>query len=98
MQTLLTIVSWYQTHQEKHNTVKRWMGQSFTHVEKRQRKISFSNGRRCPMANGPLPAAYTEQFTCRHSSHPPVEGLHVASSPRGQIQQRASLGAYDTHT
>lgn len=42
-QILLAIVSWFQSHQGKHNLVKHWMKQHFTYTDKRQVKISFNN-------------------------------------------------------
>lgn len=66
------------------------MEQCFTHLKKRQNKISFSTGRQSPthfpIASGFLSAVNTEQMACMHPSCTPEWG--TLSLPfRGQVQQ-----------
>lgn len=42
--TRLATAFWYWSHQGKHNTVKYYMEQCFTHIEKRQSKVSYVVG------------------------------------------------------
>ena len=51
--TLLLTASRYQSCQGKCNTVRPWIEQCFTHIEKRQSKISFSSGHWSPWQEGP---------------------------------------------
>lgn len=51
-QTLLPITYWYQSHQGKHNAVKHWMEQYFTHIERKQSKIRSNLGAGPPGPTG----------------------------------------------
>lgn len=65
---LLPTVSDYQNCQGKHNTVKQWMEQYFTHTEKRQRKISSNSACWSPVAIGSFLAADSEPLACMQPS------------------------------
>lgn len=89
VQKLLSIASWYQSHQRKCNTVKHWI-ECFTYIEKKKSKVIFNTGCKSPMASESLSVANVGKFTQMHhlvpqwKEHPPQ---------RGQIQQWGQPGA-----
>lgn len=67
LQTLLPTASWYQSCQGKHNIVKHWLEQHFTHLEEKESKSSSNSVHGPPWLSGP-PAANTGQMDYTHAS------------------------------
>ena len=67
LQTLLSTVSWYWSHQRKHNTVKYCMEQCSPHTKKRQSKVSCKSGHQYTVSRS-LPAADTGLLACMQPS------------------------------
>lgn len=55
LQTLLPAASWYWSNQGKHNAIKHWMEQVFTHTEKRQSRFRSDDVYRSLMVRGSSP-------------------------------------------
>ena len=66
---------------KENNTVRYWMEQCFTFIEKVQSKISFSSGYQAPMASRSLPVANAEQVDYTRPSCAVVE--ETLSPPLG---------------
>lgn len=81
-QMLQTIASWYPSRQRKHDTIKHWIEQHFTHKEKRQNKISSDSAAQCPIFYG-----FPHAFLLYHSGRNPVPTILGPPPHRRQIEQ-----------